>query len=137
MAFFFALAAKEVVEATAPNGALHSPRRAAMPLLAAVGGCPRRRVRLHRPAGLAWRDLFVVSVAAAVGFTGALSFATAAFPEGPLLDQVKMGALLSFFAAPLAGSVAFALTLHKQSPCASTCSRRSCGSGRALDRVES
>ena len=38
MAFFFALAAKEVVEATAPGGALHSPRRAAMPLVAAVGG---------------------------------------------------------------------------------------------------
>ena len=38
MAFFFALAAKEVTEATAPNGALHSPRRAAMPLAAAVGG---------------------------------------------------------------------------------------------------
>ena len=38
MAFFFALAAKEVVEATAPGGALHSPRRAALPLVAAVGG---------------------------------------------------------------------------------------------------
>ena len=38
MAFFFALAAKEVVEATAPRGALHSPRRAAMPLVAAIGG---------------------------------------------------------------------------------------------------
>ena len=38
MAFFFALAAKEVVEATSPHGALHAPRRAAMPLLAAVGG---------------------------------------------------------------------------------------------------
>ena len=38
MAFFFALAAKEVAEATAPGGALHSPRRAAMPLAAAVGG---------------------------------------------------------------------------------------------------
>src|ERR671925_1626606 len=38
MAFFFALAAKEVVEATAPGGALHSPRRAAVPLVAAVGG---------------------------------------------------------------------------------------------------
>src|SRR5687767_4557633 len=38
MAFFFALAAKEVVEATAPGGALHSPRRAALPLMAAVGG---------------------------------------------------------------------------------------------------
>src|SRR5688572_13346539 len=38
MAFFFALATKEVVEATAPGGALHSPRRAAMPLVAALGG---------------------------------------------------------------------------------------------------
>ena len=38
MAFFFALAAKEVVESTAPGGALHSPRRAGTPLLAAIGG---------------------------------------------------------------------------------------------------
>src|SRR5258706_4387048 len=38
MAFFFALAAKEVVEATAPDGALHPPRRAALPLVAALGG---------------------------------------------------------------------------------------------------
>jgi NhaA family Na+:H+ antiporter len=38
MAFFFALAAKEVTEATAPGGALHAPRRAAMPLVAAIGG---------------------------------------------------------------------------------------------------
>jgi NhaA family Na+:H+ antiporter len=38
MVFFFALATKEVVEATAPGGALHSPRRAALPLAAAVGG---------------------------------------------------------------------------------------------------
>ncbi len=38
MAFFFALAAKEVVEATKPGGALHSPRRVAVPLTAALGG---------------------------------------------------------------------------------------------------
>ena len=38
MAFFFALAAKEVVEATAPGGALHSWRRAALPVTAAIGG---------------------------------------------------------------------------------------------------
>jgi NhaA family Na+:H+ antiporter len=38
MAFFFAIAAKEVVEATAPGGPLESPRRAAVPLIAAVGG---------------------------------------------------------------------------------------------------
>lgn len=38
MVFFFALAAKEVFEATLPGGALESPRRAAVPLIAAVGG---------------------------------------------------------------------------------------------------
>ena len=38
MVFFFALAAKEVFEATLPGGALASPRKAAMPVLAAVGG---------------------------------------------------------------------------------------------------
>src|SRR2546428_2105486 len=38
MVFFFALAAKEIVEATSPGGALHTWRRAALPAVAAVGG---------------------------------------------------------------------------------------------------
>jgi Na+:H+ antiporter, NhaA family len=38
MAFFFGLAMKEIIEATAPGGALHSLRRAALPVIAAVGG---------------------------------------------------------------------------------------------------
>src|SRR5213593_3415642 len=38
MVFFFGLAAKEVVEATAPGGALHTWRRAALPVIAAAGG---------------------------------------------------------------------------------------------------
>jgi NhaA family Na+:H+ antiporter len=38
MVFFFALAAKEVFEATLPGGPLSSPRKAATPILAAVGG---------------------------------------------------------------------------------------------------
>ena len=38
MAFFFALATKEVFEATLPGGPLASPGRAASPLAAAVGG---------------------------------------------------------------------------------------------------
>jgi NhaA family Na+:H+ antiporter len=38
MVFFFALAAKEVVEAACPGGALHTWRRAALPVVAAVGG---------------------------------------------------------------------------------------------------
>jgi NhaA family Na+:H+ antiporter len=45
MAFFFALAAKEIIEATLPGGALASPREAGVPLLAAVGG-------MVGPAGL-------------------------------------------------------------------------------------
>src|SRR4051812_28339335 len=38
MVFFFALAAKEIVEATRPGGSLSSWREAAVPLLAACGG---------------------------------------------------------------------------------------------------
>src|SRR5215207_8720547 len=38
MVFFFALAAKEVFEATLPGGPLASPRQAMAPLAAAVGG---------------------------------------------------------------------------------------------------
>ncbi|HEY2904551.1 MAG TPA: Na+/H+ antiporter NhaA [Vicinamibacterales bacterium] len=38
MIFFFALAAKEVVEAAYPGGALHTWRRAALPVVAAIGG---------------------------------------------------------------------------------------------------
>lgn len=38
MVFFFGLAVKEIIEATAPGGALHSVRRASVPIIAAVGG---------------------------------------------------------------------------------------------------
>ena len=38
MVFFFALAAKDVIDATAPGGALHTWRRAALPAIAGVGG---------------------------------------------------------------------------------------------------
>ncbi|HYN09838.1 MAG TPA: Na+/H+ antiporter NhaA [Vicinamibacterales bacterium] len=37
MVFFFALIAKEVVEATAPNGVLHPWRRALLPVVASIG----------------------------------------------------------------------------------------------------
>jgi len=38
MAFFFGLAMKEIIEATAPGGALHSFRRGGLPVIAAIGG---------------------------------------------------------------------------------------------------
>src|SRR5688500_6271152 len=56
----------------------------------------------HLPPGLRGGDLLVVGVAAGIGFTVSLFFATAAFPPGAALDETKMGALLSFIAAPIA-----------------------------------
>jgi NhaA family Na+:H+ antiporter len=54
------------------------------------------------PAGLRLRELLVLGIAASIGFTVSLFFATAAFPAGTALAETKMGALLSFVAAPLA-----------------------------------
>jgi NhaA family Na+:H+ antiporter len=54
------------------------------------------------PRGLGPRELLVVGIVASIGFTVSLFFATAAFPGGDALAETKMGALLSFLAAPLA-----------------------------------
>jgi NhaA family Na+:H+ antiporter len=64
------------------------------------------------PSGLRVNDLLVVGIAASIGFTVSLFFATAAFPEGAALAETKMGALLSFLAAPLAFIVARVLRLR-------------------------
>jgi NhaA family Na+:H+ antiporter len=58
------------------------------------------------PPGLRVADLMTLGVAASIGFTVSLFFATAAFPAGIALAETKMGALLSFLAAPLAFIVA-------------------------------
>jgi NhaA family Na+:H+ antiporter len=68
---------------------------------------------LRRPAGLLARDVLVIGVAAGIGFTVSLFFATAAFPEGALLAETKMGALFSFAAAPLALVVARLLRISR------------------------
>ena len=68
---------------------------------------------LHMPAGVTWRDLTVLGVVAAIGFTVALFFATAAFPAGELLAETKMGALLSFSAAIVAAAAAFLLRVGR------------------------
>jgi len=63
------------------------------------------RSGLQAPGAVSYRDLTVMAVTAAVGFTVSLFFATAAFPPGPLLDETKMGALMSFLACPIAIAV--------------------------------
>jgi Na+:H+ antiporter, NhaA family len=58
---------------------------------------------LRAPGGLSYLHATVMGVAAGIGFTVALFFTTAAFPDGGLsLQETKMGALLSFTAAPIA-----------------------------------
>jgi Na+:H+ antiporter, NhaA family len=61
-----------------------------------------RSLGARLPSGLRVRHLVLVGMVASIGFTVSLFFATAAFPDGPSLAETKMGALLSFVAAPLA-----------------------------------
>lgn len=68
------------------------------------------------PPGLRLGDLAVVGIAASIGFTVSLFFATAAFPGGTALAETKMGALLSFVAAPMALLVSRALRRHVAAP---------------------
>lgn len=68
---------------------------------------------LSLPQGIGWREVVVVGLAAAIGFTVALFFATAAFPPGPLLDQTKTGALLSVLAAVIAIAAAMVLRVGR------------------------
>ena len=61
------------------------------------------------PARFGWRDLIVVGCVSGIGFTVALFFASAAFARGPMLDETKIGALLSVGSAGVAVLVAMVL----------------------------
>jgi NhaA family Na+:H+ antiporter len=67
----------------------------------------------RRAPGLDLRALLTLGIAAGIGFTVALFFAGAAFPPGPVLDEAKMGALLSFSAAFLAIGVGRVMGLKR------------------------
>jgi NhaA family Na+:H+ antiporter len=57
---------------------------------------------LHLPADVSWRALIVVACAASVGFAFALFYATATFAVGPVLAELKTGALLTIAGAVIA-----------------------------------
>ena len=67
----------------------------------------------RRASGLDLRALLALGIAAGIGFTVALFFAGAAFPPGAVLDEAKMGALLSFSAAFLAVGVGRVMGLKR------------------------
>ena len=71
---------------------------------------------LELPEGMGTKDLLVVGMAAAIGFTVALFISVVAFKDPAqveLLDSVKMGALLSFGAAILTFAAAKVLGVKK------------------------
>jgi NhaA family Na+:H+ antiporter len=61
---------------------------------------------LHLPLRLRWRDLVVVALATSGGFTFGLFFATAVFPVGPILAELKIGAVATGVGVPLAFAAA-------------------------------
>ena len=80
-------------------------------ILAATGLSTAAGLRLPKEVG--WNDVIVVGIIASIGFTVALFFGTAAFPYGRLLDETKLGALLSFGAFFLAIAAARVLKVGR------------------------
>ena len=74
------------------------------------------RAGLRRAHGLGWRELVVVGIAAAIGFTVALFFATAAFEPGKTMDEAKLGAMFSVIAALVALVAARVLGIKQNPP---------------------
>jgi NhaA family Na+:H+ antiporter len=65
---------------------------------------------LHLPVRVGWRELVVAAGASAIGFSLTLFLAAGLLAPGPLLNEVKMGALLTLAALPI--GVAAARLLH-------------------------
>jgi NhaA family Na+:H+ antiporter len=61
---------------------------------------------LHVPNGFGWRELAVVGCAASIGLVFALFFSTAVMPLGPVLLEMKLGALITIAGGGLAFAVA-------------------------------
>ena len=73
-------------------------------ILASIGLAMAAGLRL--PLRLHWRELIVMSLAASAGFTFALFFAASVIPAGPLLNELKLGALSTAVSAVLAFAAA-------------------------------
>ena len=72
-------------------------------------------MKLQKPAGMDYRHVVTLGMVAGIGFTVALFVSVAAFTQtGPIQDSVKMGALLSFAAAPLAILIAKMLRVRPE-----------------------
>jgi NhaA family Na+:H+ antiporter len=68
---------------------------------------------LHLPHRVGWRELTVVACVATIGLVFALFFATAVMPMGPLLLEMKMGALVTIAGSALAFAMALWLRVGR------------------------
>jgi NhaA family Na+:H+ antiporter len=75
---------------------------------------------LSLPARLHWRELIVAATAASTGFTYALFFATSLYPPGPVLNQIKMGALGTAAGVALTFAAAWMLRVGRFHPASRT-----------------
>ncbi len=64
---------------------------------------------LHLPSRIGWRDLVVIGLIAAIGFSIGLFIVDALLPPGQLRSETGMGVLLSLAAVPLAFLAAWVL----------------------------
>ena len=69
-------------------------------IVAAVGVALAAGLRLPQRVG--WRELVVVGWTASIALIFALFFAAAVMPPGPILLEMKMGALVTIFGGALA-----------------------------------
>ena len=76
------------------------------PLGLLAGVAVARAMGLHLPFHVGWRELVVVGFLTTIGFTMALFFATVSVGPGPILSELKMGALLTLGGGLLAFSAA-------------------------------
>jgi Na+:H+ antiporter, NhaA family len=68
---------------------------------------------LHLPQRVGWRELVVVGCTASIGLVFALFFAGAVMPPGPVLLEMKMGALVTIFGSVLAFAAARTLRVGR------------------------
>ena len=74
-----------------------------------AGAIVAARIGLRPTLRIGLRELVVIGIIASTGLTMALFFASAVIATGPLLQQMRVGALLTSLGAPIGAAAAWAL----------------------------
>ena len=70
-------------------------------------------IGLRPPRSMRWNDLVVIALLGSLGLTFAVFLSTAVFPDGPLLQETKIGAIATIVGAPIAFALARALRVGR------------------------